>query len=458
MSGVTNKGIRYPDGATKAKELGKELKTFAEDVDKYIAEHAKVGPRGPAGTNGTNGKDGARGPQGLPASETLPADEAVAAYIATEGNSATKTALSATIAAAVGLVEGHETGLRKWYAALADRYSAPTRILVMGDSNSEGTGATSTVRRWQNVLQAQMRGRFQPAGIPGAAISYSTAEPYTSPVPADYPVTKTGGQRFIAGLGARAWEFGGDGVQSMTYTFYGDQFQILYDTGSAVAGIMHIVVDGDAGTNVNTWKSGDATYGNVWTSPVLSRGAHTVVVTRSGGTTQRLFIEGFMAYDGDLSRGLRVIDGARHGAKVATFGGSTQWRSAVANTGPYGLCIMPWGANDSTGGTTPVQFRADLEDLIADLRGPAGFSGSILLVGMPKRGNATEEIWGQYRAQLEAIAAGDPDIAWFDLRGRMPDRGTAEAVALDLYADEVHYNDKGQGWIADQIATAIMPR
>ena len=33
MGGVTPHGIRYPDGASKAKNLGPELKTMAEDID-----------------------------------------------------------------------------------------------------------------------------------------------------------------------------------------------------------------------------------------------------------------------------------------------------------------------------------------------------------------------------------------------------------------------------------------
>lgn len=36
MSGVTEHGIRYPDGSTKAKNLGAELETFADDVDKLV--------------------------------------------------------------------------------------------------------------------------------------------------------------------------------------------------------------------------------------------------------------------------------------------------------------------------------------------------------------------------------------------------------------------------------------
>lgn len=45
MAGVTDHGIRYPDGASKAKNLGPELKTMAEDIDWYIGSY--LSPTGP---------------------------------------------------------------------------------------------------------------------------------------------------------------------------------------------------------------------------------------------------------------------------------------------------------------------------------------------------------------------------------------------------------------------------
>lgn len=45
MGGVTPHGIRYPDGASKAKNLGPELKTMAEDIDWYIGSY--LSPTGP---------------------------------------------------------------------------------------------------------------------------------------------------------------------------------------------------------------------------------------------------------------------------------------------------------------------------------------------------------------------------------------------------------------------------
>lgn len=45
MSGVTSHGIRYPDGASKAKNLGPELKQMAEDIDNFIDD--QIDPTGP---------------------------------------------------------------------------------------------------------------------------------------------------------------------------------------------------------------------------------------------------------------------------------------------------------------------------------------------------------------------------------------------------------------------------
>lgn len=353
--------------------------------------------------------------------------------------------------------QGHSTDLRKWYGALASVYSAPANILVIGDSNSEGSGAGSYDLRWQKVLQDILRKRFQPPSVDGAEHPYVTASPRVIPALTGHPATATGGGQASYGLGLRARDFARDGIQSMTYTFKGDRFKILHTKGPS-AGRMQIVIDGAPGIVVDTWKAAPLTFGNVWDSGALTYQTHTVVLTRSAGTNEPLFIEGFLAFNGDLSAGIRVIDAARHGATVSTFTGSTTWQSAVAAAGPYGLCIMPWGANDSTIPTSAEAFRAGLVALIASLRSSAGFSGSILLVEMPKRGKASETTWTGYRAAIEAVAAGDPDIAALDLRRRMPDAGTAEAMAQDLYSDEVHYKAKGHGWIAQQIASAITPR
>lgn len=46
MSGITEHGIRYPDSASRANQLGPELKRMADDLDTYIFDHAGPVARG----------------------------------------------------------------------------------------------------------------------------------------------------------------------------------------------------------------------------------------------------------------------------------------------------------------------------------------------------------------------------------------------------------------------------
>jgi hypothetical protein len=100
MPGTTPRGIRHPDAATFAKNLGAELATMANDLDTYVGTYAVRGPAGKDGTNGTNGKDGAEGKQGAQgnsAPDVLPTDQALSGWLAPGATSLLKTAVTALI-------------------------------------------------------------------------------------------------------------------------------------------------------------------------------------------------------------------------------------------------------------------------------------------------------------------------------------------------------------------------
>ncbi|MEV5211324.1 SGNH/GDSL hydrolase family protein [Micromonospora sp. NPDC053740] len=353
---------------------------------------------------------------------------------------------------------GHNRSLRKWYGALAARHESIASVVVIGDSNSEGSGVTALRRRWQQVLQLELRARFQPSGVAGATTAYISASPRLSPLPGDYPRTVTAGVTTASyGLGIRAAAV--ITGESVTFTFTGTRAR-LFGTKGASVGKYSIKLNGGAETVVDGVNASVVSGQLIWDSGALTVGAHTVVVARAASTVTSpgpVYPEGLMTYNGDESSGVRVVDASRHGATLATFTGSTVWQTAFTAVEGKGLLIMPWGANDSTSGTSVAAFRTGVETLISAAR-TAGFAGSVLLVQMPKRGTADPQVWADYLAQIDAIAAADPDVATLNLRARMPDQGTSEATTLGLYADEVHYSDKGHGWIADQIATAILPR
>ncbi|MBM0274137.1 SGNH/GDSL hydrolase family protein [Micromonospora tarensis] len=361
-----------------------------------------------------------------------------------------------------GLIEsldvGHNPALRRWYAALAGRYGSIASVVVMGDSISEGYGATSVTRRWLQVLQSELRSRFQPAGVAGAAYPYISASPRVSPIPADYPRTATAGvTQSDHGLGLRSAVI--PAGESVTFSFTGSRAKV-YGTKGAAVGKYGIRLDGAAEVVVDGAAASTSSGVLLWDSGALTAGAHTVLVQRSSTTTAspgNVLLEGLVTYHGDESGGVRVLDASRSGATLATFTGSNLWHGALGAVEGKGLLVLAWGANDSTTGTTPAAFKAGLELLIANAR-TAGWTGSILLLKLPKRGSAAEVTWLAYLAQMDAIAAADPDITTLDLRSRIPDQGTAEATALGLYVDEAHNTDKGQGLIADHIATAVVTR
>lgn len=353
---------------------------------------------------------------------------------------------------------GHNPALRKWYAMLGGRYGSIASVVVMGDSISEGYGATSVTRRWLQVLQAELRSRYQPAGVAGATYPYISASPRVSPVPGDYPRTATAGvTQSDHGLGLRSAVI--PAGESVTFTFTGTRARVYGTKGTTVGkfgirlnGAAEVVVDGAAAST----SSGVL----LWDSGALSVGAHTVLVQRSSTTVAspgNVILEGLVTYNGDETAGVRVLDASKTGATLATFNSSTLWQGALGAVEGKGLLIMAWGANDATSGTTPAAFKTGLETLIGNAR-TAGWTGSILLVKLAKRGTATEATWADYLTQIDAIAAADPDIATLDLRSRFPDQGTPEATALGVYVDEAHNSDKGQGLIAGYTASAILPR
>jgi lysophospholipase L1-like esterase len=338
-----------------------------------------------------------------------------------------------------------------------DAWSSIASIVVIGDSNSEGTGATAVSTRWQQVLQERLRSRLQHPGAAGAAVPYISASPRVTPPLAGYGRTATAGvTQGSFGLGLRAAVV--PAGESVTFTFDGTRAK-LYGTKGPSVGRYSIRLDGAAEVVVDGFNSGSIVSGQlIWDSGPLAAGTHTVQVARAASTTispGNVFPEGLMVYNGDEAAGVRVVDAARHGTTVGSFTGSTAWHTAFGAIEGKRLLILAPGANDVTGGTTATAFRAGVEALIAAARS-AGFSGTVLLLKMPKRGSADPALWADYMAQLDAVDAADADVVTLDLRARIPDQGTPEAVVLGLYVDEVHFSDAGQALIASVIGEAIL--
>jgi lysophospholipase L1-like esterase len=364
----------------------------------------------------------------------------------------------------------HLPKLRKWYAALANREAAPAELLVLGDSISEGVGATQLIRRWQNMLQRNLRNRLPTYGLNfGNAATPGAEWPY---IPAHWgadwyvgrPSTVSGTWDAVDqfGLGQRAVKLPDD-TGKVTFTFTGTSCRLLYTKGDQGA-VLRVAIDGGTPVLIDSYIATGLQVG-VWNSPALARGAHTVVVTRdpSSAAGRGAHVEGLVTYDNDSGHGIRVVDGAHSGSWAQGFAADLGWADSAkqvarGNDGRYAGAMMLWGTNDFGGGRSAAQFKADNQAIIAGLRA-RGFDSSIVLVLLWLSFGRNDAAWEDYGRVLNEIASGDPDISYFTIRDVMPDPTTGDATgSLGLYTDGVHPSDAGNGYLADLFTGYLLPR
>lgn len=358
-------------------------------------------------------------------------------------------------------VSQHETKLRKWYAVYGARESAQAQILVVGDSVTEGTGSADVSRRWQTLLQKQLRQRT--GLLTGASFPFIPAIPQTPAT--GMPVSRTGtiGASGGFGLGLRAARIEATG--SVTFTFTGTRAKVMYAKGTS-AGVMSVSVDGGVATTLDTYD-GTVLGGHVLDLGALASGDHTVVVTRDATSLagRDVYLEGLLTYNGDESSGIRVVDGGKHGTQSSAFtSGTTHWNVSARNAGPFGLAIIGLGFNDSTNSVTRDTYKTNIQTIITNLRSTgtygSSFDGSILLLHYYKRSEVDATLWSEYRAALTEIQDNDPDVLVLDIRSKMPDVPSphTDAAGLGLYADSIHPSDRGYGYLSDLILNAVLPR
>ena len=341
--------------------------------------------------------------------------------------------------------------LSPWRSALANAGTAPAQVLVIGDSISEGTGATVLANRWQTILQGHLRRRY--GHLQGATWPHIPAR-YNVTGTSGQPVTETGTNQFgyAWGLGWRTVRMEDD-TGSLTFTFTGTSARVMF-VQLGTTGVASVQVDGGTPVLVNT--NGATNNARTWDTGPLTRGTHTITIRRdpSSAAGQHVYVQGALTWDGDEDKGIRVVDAAKHGISSSQFttAAANQVSDAVKAAGTFGLAIIAVGTNDYSSAVTPAAYRENIERLIAALRAPtrAGFTGSIILLNVYRAGGRDEAQWQQYGNTLAELAATDPLITYVDLRTSMPDVPTphSDPSGLSLYADALHPSDQGHKWIA----------
>lgn len=333
--------------------------------------------------------------------------------------------------------------LASWNAAVADRSDAPASWIALGDSITEGQGASSRDTRWMDLVLDELRDRHPTAGTPGGAgylpARFAVYEP-DSPW-ADWATSSTGTSDFdvtVPSLGYRSVAM--QAGASRTYPFTGTGIDIWW-TRYPGSGDFTYRIDGGAEQEVAT--SGSATAGATTKVDGLARGQHTVTITAQAP----FVLQGFTIFDGDRDRGIRLADSAHSGATIRTFTADQEgFLTAVRRAAPD-LITITLGGNDAAD-VTPTelgtQYRAFLRALSALPTKP-----SLLVIGefVPDRSmtDGMQSPWSEY---LDAIrqAAADSGAAWVGMADTFPE---ADSSGSGIYStDGIHPNDEGQRRIA----------
>ncbi len=344
--------------------------------------------------------------------------------------------------------------LQRWHKALADRASKPARWLAIGESLTEGQGASSRSLRFLDLTRDRLRAKYPVSRVSGGE-NYIPAvyrvwgpdSTWTQPYSAS---TGTLTPSFwAASLGYRSLQIGAGA--SVTYPVTGSSADIWYLNGP-ITGTLTYRVDGGSAHSVNT-------AGSSWTNdrildvPLGAAGNHTITVSAQSSW---VLLAGFTVYNGDRTAGIQVYDSSYSGAEVSTFlAGLATFHQAAADVAPD-LVTIELGGNDYLNGTDPAEFGAELAGLVQDLLSLPKIPSIVLLV--PYRTNppalANPIPYQDYADQIHGVAAAYPaQVSVIDFAQLMP---ATDSSGDGYYStDAIHPNDRGQRVMADILSTGL---
>lgn len=353
-------------------------------------------------------------------------------------------------------------GVTVLQAAIANRNSARCTIPVIGDSVTEGQGATAFTSRW--IAQANRAAR---AAYPTTANGSSGGQGFipiagTGESTFTWPVTtfsgSTGGGQPIGPVrsalsvsSAGSWTWTAPaGTTSCRIMYYanggGDQFSYQVAAGGPV-------------TVTDSSNTGDGTL----TASITIAGGQVLTVAWVSGT---VYMEGIIHYAGDESSGITFHGCGHYGWNAGTgasgwtqagYGPGFPWYPAIAAlaTAAYGIMLGINDASTGNGNYTAAQFQANLEALVAYLQQSTALAALPLLLIIPYQPSETftSGSWAPYAAAIRSVSAAVPASRVIDLNYRLP----TVASGFDggaLYYDQYHPTNLGHALIGEIAAAS----
>lgn len=374
-----------------------------------------------------------------------------------------------------GLVGETADPLATWHAALSNVDTEQARVLWVGDSVLEGTGASARSNRTLDLMLAEMVADYP---VSGQGASQYLPAVYGCPKSGQATNTSWGGlwttsssgtitQRLggiggaagtmanTFGLGMRSVDFSGTNA-TVTYTLHGTDVDVWFAAG----GSFTYSVDGGAFSSAVSTAGMNA---NADTYPIHlgSSGSHTLAIRRSSGTIHLL---GFTQFDGARDKGIAFFDACHWAAITTSFydvGTPTAPQNAkfvrsLAVVNPQ-LVAINIVANEINV-TTPPQFQTNYAGMLDAIKATVP-SASIVMFPVYQQGAMDEVLPNGYTPQdyfdvLEALAE-SYGARHFVLTPPMPAVGTDGGVYYQ--SDEMHLKDAGHALMASVIEPYIDP-
>ncbi|HWE54169.1 MAG TPA: SGNH/GDSL hydrolase family protein [Acidimicrobiales bacterium] len=349
------------------------------------------------------------------------------------------TASAQTVSASpLTAVSGELTAFR---AALANRFFSRCNVAVVGDSISEGQGATSVAYRSVNRLADSLRLRFPVPGVTGGQ-GFLPAQFVSPSLPAPAAVTGSPALNMVFGPGWRCRQISGS--QSYTFTVTATSVDVVYAAGPS-AGTMGVTIDNGPLQTIATTRASLAD-GALAHFAISGSGQHTITITAVSGT---VFLDGIVVYNGDEASGITVHDCSHYGMTLRQWAQSSpaitsSWLGALSPS----LIIFELGVNDYHWQEALTTFTADLATM-SSIFNNLPTNPSVLVLVDYDAFNMTGLLWPTYVAAYQTWAATN-GYAFLDLTQRMPP--TNAAKSFGLYAsDSVHPSNAGHSFVADAI-------
>jgi len=340
--------------------------------------------------------------------------------------------------------------LATWNAAVADRADEPANWVALGDSITEGQGASARSTRWMDLTLDGLRTQHPTKGVTGGAGYLPAQFAVYGPDSTwgDWATASTGSSQFDAtapDLGYRSVAM--QAGASRTYAFTGTAIDIWWARYPG-SGDFTYSVDGAAPETVAT--TGTASTGTTTTVDGLSSGEHTVTVT----AVSPFSLLGFTIFDGDRGKGIHRYDSAHSGATIATFTEDQEGFLTAMRRAAPDLITITLGGNDASKLTPEelgTQYVAFLKALAALPTKP-----SLLVIGeFDPASSMTDGMaspWSTYLAEIENAAA-KGGAAFVGMADTFPQ---ADHSGTGIYStDGIHPNDSGQRRIAKLVLATL---